>query len=206
MDKNYNSLSQPPQANDGKKHELADWSKKPGSTREKSLGEKMAKAFIAADIRDVKTTVVQQYLVPGLKQLFFNIIAGGLGMLLGVGSFKGGNLVSGGSSSQTAYNKYFGNSTNANPVKPAASCHFEERIFDTKEDANAFFNDICEYVAAYQYLTVAIYHESIGVSVKSAVENNYGWVDLSRCEIVQDTRRGNLGWRVAMPDPIYLKK
>ncbi len=203
--KNYNSLSQPAKKDDGKKHELADWSKT-GSVREQSLGEKLGKAFIASDIREVRRTVVSQYLIPGLKQLFFNIVAGGLSMWLGVGSFKGGNLVSGGTNSQTAYNKYFGNSTTANPVKPVNSCHFEERIFDTKDDANAFLMDICEYVAAYQYLTVAIYHESIGVSVKSAVENNYGWVDLSGCEIVQDTRRGSLGWRVAMPDPIYLKK
>lgn len=177
-----------------------------GSVRRKkpSAGKKLAETFLGDDIKNVLSYVFQDVLVPAAKNMFEDMVNGGIHRLLhgDDGHPPSGNLYR---DRGKTYANYGGISSGRQaPQRDRARANraqhdFDTIYFDSGGEAEVVLSALVDLTIDYGRATVADFYDLVGIS-PAHTDYKYGWENLGGA----NTYRAREGYVIRLPRPILL--
>lgn len=169
------------------------------TTKKKSGLSKFLGGFISDDAKDVKSYVVADIIVPGIKKGIFDIITKGADRIF---YGKSGNGSRRSTADRLSYTKYWDpRNDDGRPrnVEAGARFDYEDVLFNNRGDAEAVLERMDETIATYGWVTVADYYDLCDITAPHTM-NKYGWTNLSTAsvEAVRD------GYIIKMPRAVAI--
>jgi hypothetical protein len=171
----------------------------PVKLKKKSGITKLTDNIIAEDAKNVKTYILTDVLLPGIKKAIFDIVTGGIEMLIygTTGKHKGGSL-----GSKVSYRNYYDHDRRDDRSDDSRSRNrfdIDEMIFTSRGEASAVKDQLEDMLAKYGVVTVADLYDSIDETAPYT-SNRYGWTNLRNAEVTR-VRDGYL-LKLPKPSPI----
>lgn len=179
--------------------------------RKKSLGKRLRDAFIAEDGVSVRDYVLEDILIPAVKDLFYDLGVGSLERTLyrdgrSIGRRVGGRPGSpGGFRYDLAARSAVGRREDPRPQmsRRARAAHdFGEIILPSRADAEAVLTGLFDILDQFDEVKVSDLYELAGYS-SNYTDDRYGWTDL-RGSGVRRTRQG--GYLLELPRTEVLER
>lgn len=163
--------------------------------KKKNEMQKFASTFISEDIKSVKSYIITDVLVPGIKKAItetVNLI------LYGESRSKSNNSTS----PKPSYRSYYDNNTNtANTAITRRSAYtYDNIVVDNRVDAEEVLDNMNNIIKKYGIVSVADMYDLVGI-VGNYTDNKYGWTDLRTAKIERE-RDG--GYRIDLPRALPL--
>lgn len=189
--------SQQQAANEGKKPVQKVVSGK-AKIKKKNELQKFADVFISEDVKNVKSYVLGDVLVPAIKKAIVDIVTDGINMI-----FYGGTRRGSSSGSKVSYRSYYdrkddGRSTSDSRVRTGFS--YDEIVLETRGEAEEVLSQLSDLIDTYKVATVADLYDLVGIS-HHYTENKYGWTNIRNAE----TKRVRDGYLLVLPKPIPIQ-
>lgn len=154
--------------------------------RKKTPLQKFADAFIAEDLQSVKTYVVKDLLIPGLKRMFLS----SLEMLL---NGKGYNRQKSQQAVTTvSYRDYYDKPKPQTP--PSDYTSFEDLIYEDRGDAEYVRDQMIDILNRYRVVRVSDMFE-LSKRPSPFTANRYGWTDMTLAKVIPVSG----GYMIKMP-------
>lgn len=176
--------------------------------KKKSLGRKFVEIFFAdgESIGDIKTYVVEEIIVPSIKENIADAINGAIGMLFfGEARRRSGSKKNSGST-KVNYGGYFNGGGDTRRERMPKSSRdrdsvdaLDDFIFESRQDAEQVYDEMMEILDKYEQVTVADYLDLLGIT-SEFTDHRYGWANLSGMRVVHV--RG--GYRIELPRQVAL--
>lgn len=159
-------------------------------TKKKSELNKLTDIFISEDVKNVKSYVLMDVLVPAIKKAISDIVTNGIDMIL-YGESGRRTRSSNGSSSYVSYRDY-SRKDDRRPVEPIrrSGYDFGRVILESRGEAEDVLDRMTEIIEAYDFVSVADLFDLIGQDC-NYTDQKYGWTSL-RDASVERTRDGYL--------------
>ena len=168
--------------------------------REKSLGSKFKDTFIGEEIKDAKSYIIFDVIVPSIKEMIVDTVENAVEMIFGVGGRSHRSRVSK-SSETVSYQAYY--KSNKDTVRSRreerGAYDYKEIIKETRGEAEDVIDILLEVLSEYQQVTVADLYEACGIT-GNYTDNKYGWTDL-RSAYAKRVREGYL---IVLPKAVLL--
>lgn len=179
-----------------------------GKVAKKGYGRKFADVFFGEEVVDVKGYILQDVLIPAIKDTISDVVTGGIEMLLfGERRGRGGRKQNGGS--YTSYSSYYGgaNSRNAGRSNETRSTgrnngrySIEDIILESRGEAEEVLDNMIDAIKDYGMVSVADMYDMVGIT-GAFTDNSWGWFDLSSATV----RRVRDGYLLVLPRVQSLK-
>lgn len=174
----------------------------PVTQKKKGLWRKVKDSIIEDDSQSVLDYILQDVLIPALKEMIFDTGKGALEMTLFGGKRPGGGRLSRERDrTYTSYNTISMRNRDPRDNRPQLSRQshaihdFEEIVFTTRVDAEKVLMEIAELVdSQFRQATVADLLDACGLD-HSYTDEKWGWTDLHDAYV--DRVRG--GWIIHLP-------
>ena len=162
-----------------------------GKVKKKSEVRKFFDIFMADEKEDVKSYIVLDVLIPSVKKAVWDIIAGGLEMIL-----FGGKRDSKSTASKVSYSSYYKDKNRSRDDGPKSHIgyDFSDIILDTRGEAEEILMRMDELVSVYGVVSVADFYDLANIS-GSYTDNKYGWTDIRNASII----RSRDGYIIKLP-------
>lgn len=163
-------------------------------TKKKSEMSKLKDVFIAEDVRNVKSYVVLDVLVPAIKKAIYDIVVDGIGMILGESVAKkrsGSNYVS---------YRDCSSSTRRDSERRRRGYEIDDVILDSRGEAEDVLDRMDDVLDEYKVVTVSDFYDLVGIS-DEPIDHKYGWRNIASAEVVR-SRDGGYMIRLPRPMPI----
>lgn len=159
-------------------------------TKKKSELHKLTDIFISEDVKNVKSYVLMDVLVPAIKKAISDIVTNGIDMIL-YGESGRRTRSSSGSSSYVSYRDY-SRKEDRRPTEPIRrnAYDFGSVILESRGEAEAVLDRMTEIIEAYEFVAVADLFDLLGQDCQYT-DQKYGWTNL-RDASVERTRDGYL--------------
>ena len=169
-----------------------------GQVKTKKKGElsKFAEIFISEDIKDVKSFIIKEIIIPAAKNTISDIFSKGTDMLLyGDTTLK---KKSGGSN----YISYrdFGRIDKRSSEKERTKSRFDydEIIFESRGEAEMAISQLCDIIDRYGFATVADLYEMCELT-SPYTANKYGWIGTAGIRNADVTMVRGGGYIIKLP-------
>jgi hypothetical protein len=170
----------------------------PVKTKKKGELAKFADIFISEDIKNVKSYVFMDVLVPAIKKAISDIVTDGIDMIL-YGST--GGRKSRGNASKIAYTNFYDrkNDRRNDSGRGRASYSYDDISIESRGEAEEVLDRMCEAVETYGVVSVADFYELVGVQ-HSYTDNKYGWTKVTFRNV--GIKRARDGYQLDLPRAI----
>ena len=182
--------------------------------QKKSLGKKFLDTFIAGNVEDIGSYIVNDVLIPVAKDTLYEVISGSLGMVSGsVETLLFGEKRKSKSSrdrgrSYVSYNNYSSRDKEDRrdtkreiSSRSRARHNFDDIILETRGDAEDVLDHLVDLTQDYDEATVADFYDLVGVTGEYT-DRDWGWTDLRSASV---TRARAGGYMLNLPKPTLLK-
>ena len=169
------------------------------TSRKEGIGRKFAETFLSDDIHDVKRYIIQDVLIPSIRDGIYEMFTGGMSMLFYGNS---GSPRSKGIVKRTGGSKVDYNGISSKKVSRASidRCAYNDIIFDDRADAIEVRDQLQDLVDQYDIASVADFYELSGYEFNTQHEK-YGWTDLDNVQVLRDRD----GYRLSLPKAVPIK-
>ena len=166
---------------------------KPAKTKKKGELRKFAEEFIVDDVKNIKTYVLTDVLIPTIKDTIWDILTNTLDMFLFNGSKE--HRRRGKSAPKISYRDYY-DSKNDRGRKYEVRDRFDydDLEFDSRGEAEKVLSVMDEIMDEYDLVRVSDLYDLAGLSCPY-VWNDYGWTNIRNAEVV----RVRDGYVIKMP-------
>ena len=175
---------------------------KPSAQRaKKTTLQRFKDAFIVTSAKDLKTFIVSEVIIPSIRDCISDIFHRGVDMTLygeSRATTRGRKGIYG--ASRPSYEEYYGKSKGAVVTKSASGYNLDDMVFESRQQADAAFEEMCEKLDEYNVVSVYDYYDICGQTA-DFTDHNYGWTSLEGSSILRDRN----GWRLHMPKPSRIK-
>ena len=166
--------------------------------KKKNELQKFADVFISEDVKNVKSYVLGDVLVPAIKKAIVDIVTDGINMIFYGGTRKGSS-----SGSKVSYRSYYdrkddNRSYGDSRVKTGYS--YDEIILETRGEAEEVLTQLSDLIDTYRVATVADLYDLVGIH-HNYTDNKYGWTNIRNAE----AKRVNDGYLLVLPKPIPIQ-
>lgn len=151
-------------------------------TRKKSEVRKFANIFVPEDTENVKSYILTDVIIPGIKNAIADVVSI---MLFGdsgrIGGRKDGR-------SRVAYQKYYDDRRDDRREygRPrAAGFEYDDIIFETRGDADLVLDQLESAIANYGLASVADLYDLAGITCRNYTANRYGWTDIQSAKVIR---------------------
>lgn len=149
---------------------------------------KFTDIFISEDVSNVKSYIFMDVLVPAIKKGIYDIVTNGIDMILYGGNGRG---KSGGNGSKVPYYSY-SNSKNTVSYRGSentmsatrSAADYDEIIWPDRGSAERAKQQMQDIVATYGMVTVNDLYEMTPLTPPFTAQK-YGWMDVSRAEVIR---------------------
>lgn len=168
-------------------------------SRKEGLGKKFAETFLSDDIHDVKRYIIQDVLIPSIRDGIYEMFTGGMSMLFygSSRSPKSNGIVKKTSGTRIDYNGISKTTRRATSVE---RCAYNDIIFDNRADAIEIRDQLQDLVDQYNNVSIADFYELAGYEFEPQHEK-YGWFDLDNLQVLRDRD----GYRLGLPKATLIK-
>lgn len=151
-------------------------------TRKKSEVRKLANIFVPEDTENVKSYILTDVIIPGIKNAIADVVSI---MLFGdsgrIGSKKDGR-------SRIAYQKYYDDRRDDRREygRPrAVGFDYDDIVFESRGDADLVLDQLESAIANYGIASVADLYDLAGITCRNYTANRYGWTDIQSAKVVR---------------------
>lgn len=168
--------------------------------KKKSELQKLSDVFISEDVRDVKSYVFMDVLVPAIKKAVYDVITNGIDMILYGGNGSVDRKPS--TASKVSYRNYFDSPKRTTHLASSGrnTYDYDDIIFDNRGEAEEVLSKMDEIIASYGTASVGDLYDLVGVTGRYT-DNNYGWTNLRNAQVMR-TRTG--GYIIKFPKVLPL--
>lgn len=167
-------------------------------TKKKSEARRFLNIFVPDDAENVKSSILSDVIVPGVKAAIADVIS----IVLFGDTGRIGNRKSGGS--RIAYQKYYDDRRDDRREygRPRAAVGFEydDIIFETRGDADLVLDQLESAIAKYDVASVADLYDLAGVTCRNYTANRYGWTDIQAAKVVRTSE----GYVIRLPRAVQI--
>lgn len=150
-------------------------------TKKKSDVAKVADVLISEDIRNVKSYILMDVLVPAIKKALLDIVTNGADMLL---YGEAGRTKRSSTSSKISYRNYYERDRrDSNSPRLRSGYDYEDVVLDTRGEAEEVLSNMDELMSRYHIVSVADLYDLVGLS-GNYTDCKYGWTDIRNATIV----------------------
>ena len=167
--------------------------------KKEPLSRKFSNVFLSDSVNDVKSYVIFDVILPGIRDLMYSMITNGTDMLIYGHSRH--SAVSKRGTDRENYSKISrGNNIgrSSEPVRgnPRNRYSYNDIIFDSRADAREVLDCMHEVLDRFGIVSVADFYElSHAEECSTYTDNKYGWTNLDNAEVVRDRD----GFRIMLP-------
>jgi hypothetical protein len=158
-------------------------------------------SFLSGDFMDIKEYVMQDVLIPALKNAIEDTITNGISMMLNGGEPRRGNRKS--SASRVSYRSYYDRDDRERDRDRGRSRNagysYDDIILETRGEAEDVIARLDELIDVYGMASVADLYDLVGISGQYT-DNKYGWTNVASATHV----RVRDGYLLKMPRAIAL--
>ena len=147
-------------------------------TRKQSEVKKFAGIFMPDEVGDVKTFIITDVVIPGLKNAIADVVSI---VLFGEAGRIGTRKNAG---SKVSYQRYYDDprrddrrNYNQRP-RPVAGFEFDDIIFDNRGDADLVLDQLESVIANYGMASVLDLYDLAGLTCQNYMADKYGWTDI----------------------------
>ena len=167
-------------------------------TKKKSEARRFLSIFAPDDAENVKSSILSDVIVPGVKAAIADVIS----IVLFGDTGRIGSRKSGGS--RIAYQKYYDDRRDDRREygRPRAAVGFEydDIIFETRGDADLVLDQLESAIAKYEVASVADLYDLAGVTCRNYTANRYGWADIQSAKVVRTSE----GYVIRLPRAVQI--
>lgn len=173
-------------------------------TRKQPWWKRVARGMIAEDAQHIGGYVIDDVLVPAMKNLVRDIIVGGTDRALYGASSRnrrgpGFGLSGSVGGIRTKYDQMSGEPRRMMSRESQARHDFDEVVLDSRSEAIAVVEELIARVSRYGSASVTDLYDLVGVT-GSFADQRWGWTDLSTADIRQS--RGGFLLDLPRPEPL----
>lgn len=152
-------------------------------TRKKSEVKKFANIFVPEDVDNVKSYILMDVIVPGIKNAIADVVSI---VLFGEAGRLDGRREKG---SRVSYQKYYDDRRDDRRdygrPRAAAGFEFDDIIFKSRGDADLVLDQLESAIANYGLASVADLYDLAGITCRSYTANKYGWTDIRTAKVIR---------------------
>lgn len=153
-----------------------------GEAKEKNNGVRRFKdVFLEEDTKTVKSFLFSDVIVPGIKNLLYDMVVDGFGMMLGQ---TGGSRRSSNGKSIMDYNGITRQGNRRSISNGVPAYDYRDFAIPSRGDAEEVLTQLEELISVYGEASVADFYESVGVT-GNWTDAKYGWKDLRNATVVR---------------------
>lgn len=215
------SVEDYPSAAIGEKKETRPATRPKSKVRhKKSIWKSVGDRFISEDVDEVGTSILDDILVPALRDLINDILHGAIDMTFGGGSYRGSYGRRGRSRSHISYDRMYDDrryssrrrrdddydDRDRRSRKRLPDCSefiFDPRDFDRPSDAKCaaedLLDDMADRIEEFGQVDMAWFLDQIGEDAEGLWNaEDWGWTNLSGVRVRGSNRNG---WYIDLPKP-----
>lgn len=155
-----------------------------GSVRSKKKNElnKLADVFIAEDISNVKSYILQDIIIPAIKTAISDVVTNGIEMIL----YGETGKTKKSTSSRVSYRDYYSSNDrkSSNSSASRRSYSYDDIILDNRAEAEEVLVRMDELIEAYGVASVGDLYDLVGLT-GDYTDNKYGWTNLRSAQAVR---------------------
>ena len=144
--------------------------------------QKAASNFIAEEASNIKTYLINDVLIPTIKNTIWDAFTNSLDMILFNGSKHAKKKSSGGYVSYRSY--YDKDDRHSSSARTRSQFDYDDIIFETKGEALAVRDQMDDLIDRYGFVTVADMYDMVDISAPYT-SNKYGWTNIRNAEPVR---------------------
>ena len=171
-----------------------------GTAKVKKKNElhKVADIFISEDVKNVKSYVLMDVLVPAIKKAISDIVTNGIDMILYGGTGKRGSSGAG----KISYRDYYGRKDEPrhSDSRTRTGYSYDDVVLDSRGEAEDVLARMDELIETYGEVSVADLYDLVGIT-GNYTDNKYGWTNIRNAEPV----RVRDGYMLKLPKAAPLK-
>lgn len=183
--------------------------------QKKSLGKRFVETFIGEDIKNVKSYIIHDVVIPAAKDTIADIVKGITDTIQGsievslFGETRRKNASRSGRDSNRPYVSYDRMSSRerdradakrAEYNKVRAHNSFEDIILETRQDGDAVLGALADLIVDYGQATVADLYDLVG-KTGNFTDDRYGWKEIGGATV---SRARGGGYLLNLPRPVLL--
>lgn len=154
-----------------------------GAAKSKKKGkiQKLAGVFITEDVRNVKSYVFLEVIVPAIKKAISDVVTNGIDMI-----FYGepGKSRRNSTAAKVSYGKYYnGDYEPSRRNLPKSGFNYDDIIFENRGDAESVLDAMNDIISQFEVVSVGDLYDLAGVSTDNFTVNKYGWTDIRGCKV-----------------------
>lgn len=165
-------------------------------SKKKTGLQKIMNVFVADDINDVKSYIIEDIVVPAAKDIILDAVKA----VLGVNGRSGRSNTN---SSKVSYRKYFNDGNHresAGSTRTKTGYEYDDIVIDNRGEAEDVLLRMDELIATYGLVSVADFYDLVGIT-GNYTDNKYGWTDIRSATVV---RAGRDGYMIKLPKALPL--
>lgn len=167
----------------------------------KSEARKIADIFVADEVHNVANRVIDEVLIPGIRDMIRTIIMEAADMMFG-----GERKKNDGRPSYSTYGSYYlysdtNTKRDSPPFRSRRDFDIGDIVLSTRADAEDVLQEMDDWVARYGTITVANLYDILGMDMSNYQANRYGWHSLRDA----DVQRVSGGYLLRLPRPELLR-
>lgn len=138
---------------------------------------RLTDVFISEDVKNVKSYILMDVLVPAIKNAVTAIVKDGIDMILW-GETGRGNKSS--NASKISYRNYYDNRSSRfyEDNRSRSGYSYDDIVFNTKTEAEEVLTRMDELIQQYSYVSVGDLFDMAGIT-GNYTDNKYGWTNIS---------------------------
>lgn len=167
--------------------------------KKKSGVNKLANIFIAEDVSNVKDYIINEVVIPTIRDTVWSVFTNALDMFL----YGGGKNKKSSNIGKVSYRQFYDSkpsNTSRSNNAVVGGFSFDDVELDNRRDAEAVVDQLRDAIDVYGFARVADLYDLVGVTGPHTAMN-YGWTNLRNAEVVR-VRGGKYTIRLPRAIPI----
>lgn len=150
--------------------------------KKKSGMNKMTEALVSEDIKNVKSYVVMDVLIPALKKAISDVVTNGVDMIL---YGETGRSKRGSNASYVSYNRYSDKRDDRySATRTRTGYSYDDIIIESRGEAEEVLTRMDELLETYGVVSVADLYDLVGIT-GNYTDNKYGWTNIRNAQVVR---------------------
>ena len=187
--------------------------------QKKSIWKSVGDRFISEDAEYVGSSILDDILIPALRDLINDILHGAIDMTFGGGNYRGGSYSRRRGRSHISYDRMYDDRrssrrrydrdddddrrSSSRRIPDCSEFVFDPRDFDRPSDAKCaaedLLDDMADRIEEYGQVDVAWFFDQIGEDINGRWNaEDWGWTNLSGVRVRGSNRNG---WYIDLPKP-----
>jgi hypothetical protein len=151
----------------------------PVKSKKKNGIQKITNVFVPEDVDSVKSYILEDIIVPAVKDILLDTLKAFLGVNNRSGSKNN-------ASSKVSYRKYYeeNNQRDYGTTRTRAPYEYDDIILDSRGEAEEVLSRMDELIATYGIVSVADFYDLVGLT-GNYTDNKYGWTNIRSATVVR---------------------